>query len=100
MVEWLINLPAFVKTGLAFTGILLVYRFGAPLGISILIHSLALTLISGAGIKGLLLLVKNFKTPESWLLIIVISQPAAQRPACSCGTSAHAGWRHIFRPFY
>lgn len=72
MIEWLINLPAFVKTGTAFLGILLVYRFGVPLGISIIIHSLALTLISGAGTEGLLLQVKNLKNPENWLLIIVI----------------------------
>ena len=72
MVEWLINLPAFVKTGLAFIGILLVYRLGVPLGISILIHSLALTVISGAGTDGLLLQVKNLKNPENWLLIVVI----------------------------
>ena len=72
MIDWLITLPAFIKTGLAFTGILLVYRLGVPLGISILINSLALTLISGTGAKGLLLQVKNFRNPESWLLIIVI----------------------------
>ena len=72
MIEWLINLPALVKTGAAFAGILLVYRFGVSLGISIIIHSLILTLISGAGAEGLLLQVKCLGNPENWLLIIVI----------------------------
>jgi integral membrane protein (TIGR00529 family) len=72
MIEWLINLPALVKTGAVFAGILLVYRFGVSLGISIIIHSLILTLISGAGAEGLLLQVKCLGNPENWLLIIVI----------------------------
>lgn len=73
MIDWLIELPAYLKTGLAFIGILIVYRMGVPLGFSILIHSSILALVSGAEYKkAIIYQLKNLYKPENWLLIIVI----------------------------
>jgi len=73
MIDSIIHLPAIVKIGAVFLGILIVYRQGIPLGVSIIIHSLLLTFISGAGLlDGLLYQVQSLAKPEYWLLILVI----------------------------
>ncbi len=73
MIDSIIHFPAVVKIGFVFLGILIVYRLGIPLGVSIIIHSLLLTFISGAGLSdGLLYQVRSLAKPEYWLLILVI----------------------------
>ncbi len=73
MTESITQLPAIIKIGAAFPGILIVYRLGVPLGVSIIIHSLLLTFISGEGfLDGLLYQAQSLLKPEYWLLILVI----------------------------
>jgi hypothetical protein len=52
--DWLLYIPAYVKVGSSFFGILLLYRLRAPLGAAILFFSILLTLWAGTGRKGLL----------------------------------------------
>jgi integral membrane protein (TIGR00529 family) len=72
MIDWLIALPAFVKVTLSFAGILLVYRLGLPLGWSIVIHSLLLSLWTGAGTAAFVWQAQGFIRPRNYLLLAVI----------------------------
>ncbi|MFW5774958.1 MAG: DUF401 family protein [Chitinivibrionales bacterium] len=72
MIDFLMTLPAFLKVSLIFVSILAACKGGLPLGISILLHSLALTLWSGAGFAGLGSQLQSFVQPESYLLFLVI----------------------------
>ena len=72
MIEFLLNVPAYVKVGVSFAGILLINRLGTSLGFAILLFSVVLSLWSGTGIPGLLFQVKSFGMPENYLLPVVI----------------------------
>jgi integral membrane protein (TIGR00529 family) len=72
MMELLLHTPAYVKVGISFAGILLVNRFGIPLGFSILLFSVLLSLWSGTGLPGLITQAESFGKPENYLLPIVI----------------------------
>jgi len=70
--DWLLCLPAYVKVGSSFLGILLLYRLKAPLGAAILIFSILLTLWAGAGWNGLLFQIESFALPQNYLLPLII----------------------------
>jgi len=70
--EWLLNLPAYVKVGSCFAGILLLYRLKTPLGVAILVFSALLTLWTGAGRQGLNFQIRNFTLPQNYLLPVII----------------------------
>ena len=70
--EWLLNLPACVKVGSAFAGILLLYRLKAPLGVAILVFSVLLTLWTGTGRQGLIFQIRSFALPQNYLLPVII----------------------------
>ena len=72
MIEFSLNVPAYVKVGVSFAGILLINRLGASLGFAILLFSVVLSLWSGTGIPGLVFQVKSFGMPENYLLPVVI----------------------------
>ena len=72
MIEFLLNVPAYVKVGVSFAGILLINRLGTSLGFAILLFSVVLSLWSGTGIPGLVFQVKSFGMPENYLLPVVI----------------------------
>jgi len=72
MPEFIINLPALVKTFIAFFSILILYRLGMALGVSILIASAMLTLSGSSPMKSLLFQAAGFAKAENWLLIIVL----------------------------
>ncbi|MBW6485080.1 MAG: DUF401 family protein [Syntrophobacterales bacterium] len=72
MGEWLLVLPAWLKVGVSFLGILLLNRLGFALGFSILLSSIALSLWSGAGMAGLYFQLDNFVLPGNYLLPVVI----------------------------
>ena len=72
MIEFLFNVPAYVKVGVSFAGILLINRLGASLGFAILLFSVVLSLWSGTGIPGLVFQVQSFGMPENYLLPVVI----------------------------
>lgn len=64
--------PAFVKVGCSFLGMLAVYQIGMPLGFSILFWAGVLTLWAGAGLAGFHYLAASFLLPQNYLLIIAI----------------------------
>ena len=70
--EWLLNLPAYVKVGSSFAGILLLYRLKTPLGVAILLFSALLTLWTGAGRQGLSFQLHSFTLPQNFLLPVII----------------------------
>jgi integral membrane protein (TIGR00529 family) len=70
--DFLFAIPAYVKVGAVFSGILIAYRFGLQLGYSILAFAIVLTLWTGAGGQGLVYQLVNLAKPESWLLLVVI----------------------------
>jgi len=70
--DWLLYIPAYVKVGSSFLGILLLYRLQAPLGAAILIFSILLTLSTGTGLKGLLFQIESFVLPQNYLLPLII----------------------------
>jgi uncharacterized protein len=70
--DFFLNLPAFVKVGLSFFGILIAYRFRLSLGLSILAFSIILTLWTGAGFDGFLYQYHSILLPENYVLLIVI----------------------------
>ncbi|MFH1081355.1 MAG: DUF401 family protein [Pseudomonadota bacterium] len=70
--DWLLYIPAYVKVGSSFLGILLLYRLKAPLGAAILFFSILLTLWTGTGQKGLQFQIENFVLPQNNLLPLVI----------------------------
>jgi uncharacterized protein len=72
MLHSLITIPAFVKVGGAFLGMLVVYQFGMPLGFSILFWAAALTLWTGAGLAGFHYQVSSFLMPQNYLLLAAI----------------------------
>jgi integral membrane protein (TIGR00529 family) len=72
VIEFLLNVPACVKMGVSFAGILLINRLGTSLGFAILLFSVVLSLWSGTGIPGLVFQVKSFGMPENYLLPVVI----------------------------
>jgi integral membrane protein (TIGR00529 family) len=70
--DWLLYIPAYVKVGSSFLGILLLYRLKIPLGAAILIFSILLTLWTGTGIVGLRFQLGNFALPQNYLLPLII----------------------------
>ncbi|HUI92825.1 MAG TPA: DUF401 family protein [Chitinivibrionales bacterium] len=70
--EFLLSIPAYIKVGAVFFGILIAYRFGLQLGYAILAFAVLLTLWTGAGGSGLAYQLHNMAMPESWLLLVVI----------------------------
>ena len=72
MIEFLLHVPAYIKVGVSFAGILLINRLGMSLGFAILLCSVVLSLWSGTGIPGLVFQVKSFGSPENYLLPVVI----------------------------
>lgn len=70
--DFLLTIPAYIKVGAAFSGILIAYRLGLQLGYSILAFAAVLTLWTGAGGQGLAYQLHNLAKPESWLLLVVI----------------------------
>ena len=73
MSEWFLNLPAYLKVGVSFSGILLLNRLGVTLGLAILLFSLVLSLWSGAGLAALSFVRETFTQPEDYLLPPVIA---------------------------
>lgn len=72
MLEWLVSLNATLKVGCTFLGILLAYRGGVPLGLSITGNAVLLTLWTGIGGSGLQYQVAAFIQTENLLLLAVI----------------------------
>lgn len=72
MFHALLQFPAYGKIGISFAGILLLNRFGLPLGFSILLFAFVLSLWSGTGIPGLIMQIESFRKPENYLLPVVI----------------------------
>jgi hypothetical protein len=70
--DWLLYIPAYVKVGSSFLGILLLYRLKAPLGVAILIFSILLTLWTGTGLMGLRFQISSFALPQNYLLPLII----------------------------
>jgi uncharacterized protein len=70
--DWIFAIPAFVKVGSSFAGILLCNRLGVPLGVAILLFSVVLSLWSRTGLSGLLHQIYAFARPENWMLPVVI----------------------------
>lgn len=70
--DWLIHLPAYVKVGGAFAGILVLNWRGVPLGVAILLFSLLLTLWTGTGADGLRHQLTSFLEPRNYLLPVLI----------------------------
>jgi len=71
--EFLVNLPASIKVGLSFFGILVAYRFGLGLGYAILVFAIVLTLWTGTGpLAGLSYQAHSLLSPENYLLLVVI----------------------------
>jgi len=70
--DWLLNVPAYVKVGSSFLGILLMTRFKMPLGVAILTFSVLLTLWTGTGLKGLSFQIDSFALPQNYLLPVII----------------------------
>ena len=72
MIEWLLDLPAYIKVGGTLAGILLANRFGLSLGFAILLFSVILSLWSGTGIPGIWFQIVSFENPENYLLPVVV----------------------------
>ena len=72
MEHFFITIPAFVKVGCSFLGMLVLYQFGMPLGFSILIWAGLLALWSGAGLAGLHYQASSYLMPQNYLLIVAI----------------------------
>jgi hypothetical protein len=70
--DWLLHIPAYVKVGSSFLGILLLYRLKVPLGAAILFFSILLTLWTGTGSKGFLFQIESFALPQNYLLSVII----------------------------
>jgi Uncharacterized conserved protein len=68
----LITIPAFVKVGCSFLGMLVLYQFGMPLGFSILFWAGMLTLWTGAGLAGLHYQASSFLMPQNYFLLVAI----------------------------
>lgn len=70
--DCLLHVPAYVKVGSSFLGILLLYRLKVPLGMAILFFSIILTLWTGTGIDGLQFQLKSFTLPQNYLLPCIV----------------------------
>jgi hypothetical protein len=70
--NFILNLPASVKVGASFFGILAAYRGGLGLGYSILLFASVLTLWTGTGAEGFLWQLHMMMAPENYLLLAVI----------------------------
>ncbi len=70
--DGLFALPAYAKILVSFLGILLLNRFGAPLGVAILSFALLLTAWTGTGWKGFLFQAETFVQPHNSLLPPII----------------------------
>jgi integral membrane protein (TIGR00529 family) len=70
--EFLVNLPASVKVGASFFGILAAYRFGLGLGSAILVFAVVLTLWTGTGLAGCSSQARMLLSPENYLLLAAI----------------------------
>lgn len=70
--DWLLNVPAYVKVGSSFAGILLLNRMKMPLGAAIFIFSVLLTLWTGTGWQGLTFQLQSFTLPQNYLLPVII----------------------------
>lgn len=72
MAETITSLPAFVKVGFSFLGILLANRAGLHLGYSILLFSVILSLWTGTGPRGVVLQLADLARPENYLLTVIV----------------------------
>jgi integral membrane protein (TIGR00529 family) len=70
--DLLLYVPAYMKVGSSFLGILLLYRLKTPLGAAILIFSILLTLWTGTGVTGLRFQISSFALPQNYLLPLII----------------------------
>ncbi len=70
--EWLLYLPAYIKVGGSFLGILLLNYFGLPLGLAILLFSVLLPLWAGTGMDGLYYQITSFTQPQNYILPVII----------------------------
>ncbi len=71
--EFLDQVPSFIKVAVIFFSILTLYKTGVSLGLSILIHSIILTLLEGVGVHGVAHIFTAFLKPGNYLLLIVIA---------------------------
>jgi integral membrane protein (TIGR00529 family) len=72
MLEGFMTVPAMVKVGFSFLGILLANRAGLHLGYSILLFSALLSLWAGTGLRGFALQVADLARPENYLLTTIV----------------------------
>jgi integral membrane protein (TIGR00529 family) len=72
MIHVALGVPAYTKVGCAFFGILLLYRSGVQLGLSIVVSAVLLTLWTGTGAGGALYQARNLCLPDNSLLLVVI----------------------------
>jgi uncharacterized protein len=70
--EFVLQVPAYIKVGASFFGILAAYRLGLGLGYSILLFAALLTLWTGTGLNGAAFQVHTLLSPENYLLLAVI----------------------------
>ena len=70
--DWLLHLPAYIKVGGSFLGILLLNGLGLSLGLAILLFSILLPLWAGTGMDGLIYQVTSFTQPQNYILPIII----------------------------
>ena len=72
MIEGFMTLPAMIKVGFSFLGILLANRARLHLGYSILLFSALLSIWAGTGLRGVALQVADLARPENYLLTIIV----------------------------
>jgi hypothetical protein len=72
IMDWLLHIPAYMKVGISFLGILLMYRLKAPLGVAILTFSILLTFWTGTGMTGLRFQIGSFALPQNYLLPLIV----------------------------
>jgi integral membrane protein (TIGR00529 family) len=70
--DFLFSLQAFIKVGVAFTGILVLSRLRIPLGLSMIVAALLLALWNGSGISGCGRVLCALGEPANILLLCVI----------------------------
>ena len=72
MIKFLLAIPAFIKVGGVFTGMLVSYRLRMPLGVAIFLWAVVLTAWSGAGTAGFAYQLQSFSLAQNYLLPVVI----------------------------
>jgi hypothetical protein len=72
MVETITSVPAFLKVGVSFLGILVANRACLHLGYSILLFSVILSLWAGTGPRGIALQLADLARPENYLLTVIV----------------------------